>query len=369
MKKFLISLITVIITSCTIIRNSEIYNDDIYCTTNNLSNNNLVIRNNTTIQNQSQLDSNQYNQENYHNQNQHQLTFYQDYHEYTYSARIRRFYSGLGFNYYDPWYTNIYWYNYDPIFLGTSPYVTYGWWYHSPWIGYSWVWGIGTSWVLYPGWPWYYNWVWIPRWNNVYWNGYWNGYYNSLNYGLFSNYYYNSFNNNRWYYGPRNSSTVSGRGTIASGYRNLGKIHQTTTRDNLQIHQINTQNEKSRDINTNTVGEFPTKTYVRKDTKSQEGLNNPFLKDDIRTPNNGGSKKPVDNIKKPNTVYIQKNNNKQPNTNSNRDNYQEKNIYYKQIKNKPQYNYNNNIGSRSSGFSAPYGGSRSSRISGGGRER
>lgn len=362
MKKFLISLTTIIITSCTIIRNSEIYNDDIYYTTNNPANNNSVIRNNTTNQNQSQLDSNQYNQENYHNQNQHQqnsknyLTFYQDYYEYTYSARIRRFYSGLGFNYYDPWYTNIYWYNYDPIFFGTSLYVTYGWWYHNTWIGYSWVWGIGTSWVWYPGWSWYYNWVWIPRWNNVYWNGYWNGYYNGLNYGLFSNYYYNSLDNNRWYYGPRVSSNGSGRGTITRGSHSLGQIYQTPTRNNNQIRQINTQNEKSRDINTNTVGEFPTKTYVRRDIKSQERLNNPFLKDDIRTSNNGGFKKPVDNIKKPNTVYIQKNNNKQPNTN-----------YYKQIKNKPQYNYNNNIGSRSSGFSAPHGGSRSSRISGEGR--
>ena len=44
--------------------------------------------------------------------------------DYYYSSRIRRFHRPMwGMGYYDPWYTDMYWYNYDPFFWGTSIYA------------------------------------------------------------------------------------------------------------------------------------------------------------------------------------------------------------------------------------------------------
>jgi hypothetical protein len=41
-----------------------------------------------------------------------------DYYDYQYSARLKRFYSpAIGYGYYDPFYTNSYWYDYNPYNL------------------------------------------------------------------------------------------------------------------------------------------------------------------------------------------------------------------------------------------------------------
>ena len=52
-----------------------------------------------------------------------------DYYDYSYSARIRRFHRPVAtYSYYDPFYTNSYFYNYDPYYYGTSVYTSYSWW-------------------------------------------------------------------------------------------------------------------------------------------------------------------------------------------------------------------------------------------------
>lgn len=178
---------------------------------------------------------------------------FDDYYDYAYTARIRRFGNSWNtWSYYDPFYTNYYWYNPIPMNWGTSIYQTYPWWGPSPvWpygysynsyaIIYSWgnVWGWNSwnnpfcyisceynNWWLnpwlnnwnygwwnpfdpwcYSGWnnPWHYNYL---GFNNGFWNGYnlgyWNGFKNGLNWGSM---YFNSFDNNSYYYGPRISST------------------------------------------------------------------------------------------------------------------------------------------------------------------
>lgn len=168
---------------------------------------------------------------------------FDDYYDYAYSARIRRFGSGYNtWSYYDPYYTNLYWYNPYSYNWGVSIYQTYGWWGASPtWPygymgpGYVIVYQWGNSWgwnnpYCYSGWgnsywwnnPWHnhysYNW-WNPYnpwqysgWNNPwqygYWNGYNNGYYNGYYNGLaMGNLYFNSYDNNSYYYGPRYTST------------------------------------------------------------------------------------------------------------------------------------------------------------------
>ncbi|MDR0790352.1 MAG: hypothetical protein LBO06_06120 [Bacteroidales bacterium] len=62
-----------------------------------------------------------------------------DYYDYAYSARIRRFHRPyLAYDYYSDYYTNLYWYTYDPLYWGTSIYLGYHWWYPSY---YSYYWG------------------------------------------------------------------------------------------------------------------------------------------------------------------------------------------------------------------------------------
>lgn len=161
---------------------------------------------------------------NYYNQD--------DYYDYAYSARIRRFYDPvIGAGFYDPFYTNMYWYDYNPIHWGSSIYLGYNWWappaaFYQPfgWNGLSvgigwnnWGWGGGwNNWGWGGGWN---NWGWGGGWNNWgwgggYWNGfnqgYWNGFYDGLWAGTAGNpYYYNSFDNNSWHYGPRGSASTN----------------------------------------------------------------------------------------------------------------------------------------------------------------
>lgn len=68
-----------------------------------------------------------------------------DYYDYAYSARIRRFHSPvIYYDYYADYYTNMYWYTYDPFYWGTSIYLGYSWWYptyYSRWYDpFYWSW-------------------------------------------------------------------------------------------------------------------------------------------------------------------------------------------------------------------------------------
>lgn len=118
---------------------------------------------------------------------------------YEYSSRIRRFHSNSSFGYYDPYYTNMGWYDSNPNNYGTSIYSdawvnnnyysnsnwsTFGGWNsYSGWnwgVGYSWGWG-NASWAYGPMWgynPWYSPYYAYNPWNP--WSP-WNcpGYYNS----------------------------------------------------------------------------------------------------------------------------------------------------------------------------------------------
>ena len=62
-----------------------------------------------------------------------------DYYDYAYAARIRRFNSPYynTWSYYDPYYTNMYYYNYNPYYFGTSIYSTYSWWAPTVTVGWG----------------------------------------------------------------------------------------------------------------------------------------------------------------------------------------------------------------------------------------
>ncbi len=160
-----------------------------------------------------------------------------DYYDYEYAARIRRFTgNSMGVAYYDPYYTNSYFYDSNPYHYGVSIYNGYNWygpgyWNYSYNPTYNWGgWngcGNNYNWGYYnypssyfnsPS-PWSYgygyndyygngynnNW-WY--WNNQYWNNSW---YNNDPYNHWCNNnnttpgYFNSYDYNSYYYGPRQS--------------------------------------------------------------------------------------------------------------------------------------------------------------------
>lgn len=121
-----------------------------------------------------------------------------DYYDYAYASRIRRFDSPLnGAGYYDNYYTNSYYYNNsNPYNYGLSIYSSYNW--CNPNYPYS-----GTSLGLSYGYP--YNNFGYNSYYNGYNNGYYNGYYGQAYnpYGYYPGYYnpygYNSYSNNGFF--------------------------------------------------------------------------------------------------------------------------------------------------------------------------
>lgn len=130
--------------------------------------------------------------------------YYDDYYDYAYAARIRRFHSDVPcWSYYDPYYTNMYWYDRCPSSFGVSIYLGYNWCWPSIYVrpywnscgycscGFSFAWGWNGchcgGWYG-PGWAY-----------NSYWNGYHNGYRNGYNDGYYAGYYHNNYDRNRSY--------------------------------------------------------------------------------------------------------------------------------------------------------------------------
>lgn len=150
------------------------------------------------------ITNNYYNGDNYDYNN--------EYYDYEYSSRIRRFHRPYGgYGYYDNCYTNYYWYDYNPYNYGVSVYTSYGWWYPRPWgwnVGWSWG-GFYTSWGWNTmGWGWNRPYGW-------YGSSYWAGYNHGYNDGFYAGNYYNSYDRNSYYYGHR--------GNTSSGYSGYGK--------------------------------------------------------------------------------------------------------------------------------------------------
>jgi hypothetical protein len=189
-----------------------------------------------------------------------------DYYDYAYSSRLRRFYDPyVGYSYYDPIYTNAYWYDPTPNLWGVSLYTTYNWWapatfYTNPvcYGGFGWgwnrpgwninigwggpsCWNYGWGWNNGWGWnrPWGYNygWGWNDPWgwNNPYaWNNGW-GWNNpyawnnpwAFNTGLgpVQPFYYNSFESTNHYYGPR--SNTASNSSLPAGARPVRNFAQS----------------------------------------------------------------------------------------------------------------------------------------------
>ncbi len=169
-------------------------------------------------------------------------SYYEDDNDYAYSSRIRRFHrNNSAWGYYDPWNTNMYFYNNDPFFWGTSIYAggwpNYGWGWNNGWGGggFGWNNGWNNGWGGGFGWNngWNNGWGGGFGWNNG-WNNGWGGGFgwnNGWNNGMgwnggfgmpvcYGGGYYNTFDSNSGIYNGHRGSTGSAGNTIGTGSRN-----------------------------------------------------------------------------------------------------------------------------------------------------
>ncbi len=252
-----------------------------------------------------------------------------DYYDYQYASRIRRFYyPSYGMGYYDPYFTNTYWYNYNPYSFGTSVYTTYSFWPNSynywgfgnpwgynpwgnnPYWGYNnfgWnSWGYSSPWMPYnpyacgwgygnPGWG-YGGWGYNNGYYNGYNNGYYNGYYNGYNDGFANNYYFNGYDNNSYtYYGPYKQTSSSGK------FNSFGEQVQTAMNNDGEVLKFtpgigapsptNATSAKPMNFNPATPG-----------SKGNANTNAPVKGNvsDVNAPANLGEKNTPVNVAKPN---------------------------------------------------------------------
>ena len=198
---------------------------------------------------------------------------YDDYYDYEYAVRMKRFYHPVSnYGYYDNYYSNSYWYSGNPHHWGLSVYLGYNWWgpsYYSynyypqsysyaGWgAGYGWNngWGYngwggnncGNGWGYGGGYGYGHN----NGYNNGYWDGYWNGYYNGM--ANNNNYYYNSYDNSGNYYGPRGNTTHSNGVAISShGKKYEAALASTEMNSFTPVSGVNSFNSDPRPINPNT---------------------------------------------------------------------------------------------------------------------
>lgn len=143
-----------------------------------------------------------------------------DYYDYQYASRIRRFNQPVcGVGYYDNYYTNYYWYNGNPAMYGTSIYSSYNYWGPNYYSGNCWpssYFGVSYGW----GYPNYgygnYNPYW--GWGNGYSNAYWQGYYNGYNNGYANGYWGYPYGYNSPYYNGWNGWGYYNQFDVNSGY-------------------------------------------------------------------------------------------------------------------------------------------------------
>jgi hypothetical protein len=137
------------------------------------------------------------------NENEAEYYATDNYYDFSYASRIRRFHRPMihNYGYYSGFYTDYYWYNTDPFYWGSSIYSGYGW--YSPYYSFS---------------P-YYNYYSPFYYNYNYWNhhGYHGHFYNNHHYNNYTS--YNNLNSGNHTYGPRGSLTSNNRNLIKTNIK------------------------------------------------------------------------------------------------------------------------------------------------------
>ena len=168
-----------------------------------------------------------------------------DYYDFSYSARIRRFHRPVwSVGYYGGLYTDYYWYSYNPYHCGMSIY--YGYNYYDPFYSPYYSWGYSGYYSPYYS---YYNHHGYGH-NNHY------GYNNNYNNDTYS--YNNSYDNNSIHYGPRGS--LSSR---TNSNRSVKSVINTTNNKNSTYNKFDRMVDKkitTRTIKTNSNRSVKTNT-------------------------------------------------------------------------------------------------------------
>lgn len=250
---------------------------------------------------------------------------YDDYYDYSYASRIRRFQYGYFNDYYHDFYTNRYWYDYNPGFWGSSIYSGWGMtpgisFYMDPfYFGYSPFYGFG------------YNGFW-NGYNRGFYDGYYgygyggNGYgYGGYGYGGYGGYYGGGYNNSidhnsSVYYGPRreisssNGPTPGERTAFSQRYNafsNGGGAGVASSPRNGQTVVNNNpsgvSNNKASTVNTGNTGRIiqsgnggNNNLFESSNTNEQRSVNNRgqlnrsnlnrFISDPVRDPQTNSNK-------------------------------------------------------------------------------
>ncbi len=306
---------------------------------------------------------------------------YDDYYDYSYSSRIRRFQRpNSTWGYYDPYFTNYYWYNNsNPSYFGNSVYATYTWWgpnFGNNYSDYYW----GNNYYGYGSWGngWYGN-NWCNPWqNNMYGNNWWNpynpyacngwnnscygnnGYWNGFGSISYGNMYYNSYDNNCyvWRANHANAPATSGPTNFSILMQNNGISHDVVQRPAInytairESYQSSIDNKNNNSTNANTVTDNKENNPVVTDNTNNGAVvsgnknNSPTNNNTIvitNYDNNDNSNK----YNNANSGTTNSGNNSNANTNTNRrwDNYNS------DVNISPNTNNNNSNWSRSGVFS------------------
>ena len=171
-----------------------------------------------------------------------------DYYDFKYSSRIKRFHSNYYLNsYYSDYYTNLYWYDYDPYDWGISIYFGYNFWdpyYYMPWYSphyygwYDWRWNNWNRWYYWNYDPYSY-WGYYPHYGWNYWNhgwygnGYWSGYGGG---GYWNKPYYNSYDKNSGFYADHRNS-LGGNISRNNNYRTFGDKYNDINKRGTSVYR------------------------------------------------------------------------------------------------------------------------------------
>ena len=181
-----------------------------------------------------------------------------DYYDFSYSARIRRFHRPVwSMGYYGGLYTDYYWYSYNPYHCGMSIY--YGYNYYDPFYSPYYSWGYSGYYSPYYS---YYN-------HHAYGHNHHYGYNNYYNNDAYS--YNNSYDNNSIHYGPRGS--LSSR---TNSNRSVKSVVNTTNNKNSTYNKFDRMVDKkitTRTIKTNSNRSVKTNTYKSNSNRSSTKSN------------------------------------------------------------------------------------------------
>ena len=201
-----------------------------------------------------------------------------DYYDFSYSARIRRFHQPLwSMGYYGGLYTDYYWYSYNPYHCGMSIY--YGYHYYDSFYSPFYSWGYSGYYSPYYS---YYNHHGYGHTNHY-------GYNNNYNNDTYS--YNNSYDNNSIHYGPRGS--LSSRG---NSNRSVKSVVNATNNKNSTYNKFDRMVDKkiiTRTIKTNSnrIEKTNTNRTVTKSNTTKSSTNKGVKTNTYKSKSNRSSTK------------------------------------------------------------------------------